>query len=464
MTSTERRRLRMKFFYPTAVFCGIWTASLVYAQSPAKKEKKATTSGNTVKYADLVSGGKLPYGGNVTLTGQLGELQCGSKPISDVLNITAISVSYLGQTSQPTAGAITGNSWTASLGSLPADTAINLQLKIMGNIKDVKRSEIVSDLFADSAFLRNIKEFAAQSTNGAATTFNDAAGQVLTNISGKTGSLTTILESMLPSCAVVTDVTTAAVAGLRADKALIPLLSAPTRFHDVRTLLKNLKLDGFDPNMSPQDMRKFVQGLVSSGKYTKDGGQPLTKDDRDSVDQIFKLFTDSYDPVVAAFGGDVIAQLSQGVQLSQSSTTQDLNKYAGFDVGALYVPRISELREFNMVHIYPWGPVELDTSGKILFLERWSIAVGASFGDLSSNGSSRVKSDKAFVYGLGFRINKYFRVTAGGLVYRDAVGNRLLNEGFIGPSVDITALSALKQIFASSSSKKTQSSTPATTP
>jgi len=166
--------------------------------------------------------------------------------------------------------------------------------------------------------------------------------------------------------------------------------------------------------------------------------------------------------LLKAFAGDVIAQLNQGVQLSQSSTTQDVNKYAGFDVGALYAPRISELREFNMVHIYPWGPVELDTSGKIPFTNRWSLALGASIGDLSSNGKSRVKSDKAFVYGVGFRINKYFRVTAGGMLYRDTVGNRLLNEGFIGPSVDITAFSALKQIFASSSSK--QSSGANTTP
>lgn len=55
---------------------------------------------------------------------------------------------------------------------------------------------------------------------------------MLTNISGKTGSLTRILEDLLPSCAVVTDVTPAAVAGL--NTVAIPLLDTQTRLNDLR--------------------------------------------------------------------------------------------------------------------------------------------------------------------------------------------------------------------------------------
>jgi hypothetical protein len=58
------------------------------------------------------------------------------------------------------------------------------------------------------------------------------AGRLLTNISGKTGSLTRILEDLLPSCAVVTDVTPAAVAGL--NTVAIPLLDTQTRLNDLR--------------------------------------------------------------------------------------------------------------------------------------------------------------------------------------------------------------------------------------
>jgi hypothetical protein len=136
-----------------------------------------------------------------------------------------------------------------------------------------------------------------------------------------------------------------------------------------------------------------------------------------------------------------------GIQLTQSSVTQDLTKYAGFDTGALHAPRINELRQFYLVHIYPWGPVELNTGSKVPFAQRWSLAVGASGADFSVNPDSRIRNGKAFAYGLGFRLNKYFRVTAGAMVYRDAVTNRLASALCFGPSIDITALPGLTSIF-----------------
>jgi hypothetical protein len=39
---------------------------------------KTASSANTVNWTDLAKGGKLPYGNNVTLKGQLSDLQCGS--------------------------------------------------------------------------------------------------------------------------------------------------------------------------------------------------------------------------------------------------------------------------------------------------------------------------------------------------------------------------------------------------
>jgi hypothetical protein len=99
--------------------------------------------------------------------------------------------------------------------------------------------------------------------------------------------------------------------------------------------------------------------------------------------------------------------------------------------------------------------VDLDTNGLAAikgWKSRFSIALGASIGDISANSGSRVKNDKAFVYGVGYRINKYFRVSAGGAVFRDTKTFDLHNEAFIGPSIDLTALPGLKQIFASAQS------------
>ena len=61
-----------------------------------------------------------------------------------------------------------------------------------------------------------------------------------------------------------------------------------------------------------------------------------------------------------------------------------------------------------------------------------------------------MKEENAFVYGVGFRLNKYFRVTAGGMVFRSSGATQcsLCNEFFVGPSIDLTALPGLRQIFA----------------
>jgi len=412
-----------------------------------------------VNWADLVNGAKLPYGKSVTIQGKLGDLQCGSKPISDVLDITAIAFSYLGQTSAATAATIDKSSsmWTVPVGTLPADTAVNLQLKITGSINAVKQAEIIDDLLADAYFQGSLKVFLDIANGQSSAVFTQNAQNVLNGISDKSGSLTKIFQSVLPSCAVVTDITAAAVKGLQVDSAT-NLLGLPGKVIEFGQT--GIALHGYDQTMAAGRLYAWIK--AKNGKYTKDttdGEKALTGDEAISVKTAAGTFTTAYESVLAAFGGDVIAQLNQGVVLSQSSTTQDLSKYAGFDAGALYAPRINELRGYYMVHIYPTGPVELDTSGHIPFWDRWSIAVGESTGDLSSNGASRVKGDKAFIYGVGFRLNKYFRVTAGGMLYRDAVGNRLLNEAFIGPSIDVTALPGLKSVFASSSSKSTGTST-----
>jgi hypothetical protein len=434
------------------------------ASSTTKKTTKTTTtttsSANAVKWTDLVNGGKLPYGNNVSITGQLSDLKCGNKSISDVLDITAVSVSYLGQTSQAAAATITSSSssWTVPMASLPADTAVNLQMKITGKISAKIQNDIASQLLTDAQFLASIKTFSQMTVHQSPTIFSQQAQWLLGSISDKNGPLTGILQDLLPSCAVTSDVTAAAVVGLRANNE-VDLLGLPTRLDDMAWIFANLKIDGYQPTMSPSQLYDFVQ----KGPFTS-GGKPLLPKDSTAVAEQVKVFTTSWNAVVSAFAGDVVAQLSQGVQLSNVSTdTQDLNKYAGFDVGALYAPRINELRQYDMVHIYPWGPVELGTNGDVPFRQRWSIAVGVSVGDLSGNGSSRIKSDKAFVYGVGFRFAKYFRISAGAMLYRDAVGNRLLNEAFIGPSIDITALPALKTVFSSSSSKSNTTTKTATT-
>ena len=137
--------------------------------------------------------------------------------------------------------------------------------------------------------------------------------------------------------------------------------------------------------------------------------------------------------------------------MERTVDTTDLKSTQGFDVGVVYVPRVDELRQFFTINIYPSGPVELDTQGLLAggWRKRFSITLGVSVGDFSGKESSRIKSNHAFVYGVGWRINKYFRFSVGAMLFREASPqNGLLHETFVGSSVDITALPGLRQIFA----------------
>jgi len=136
-----------------------------------------------------------------------------------------------------------------------------------------------------------------------------------------------------------------------------------------------------------------------------------------------------------------ISPIEQSIELTQGAVTQDLSKYAGFDAGVLQSPRTSELRPVYLIHAYPWGPVDLETTGHVPFAQRWSLAVGMPVGSGQTN--------REFVYGVGFRLNKYFHFTAGTMISRDASSGRLRGAFCFGPSIEITALPGLTSIFAS---------------
>src|ERR1017187_1872528 len=214
-------------------------ASATVSQGFAVASQPATNP-QTTQYTSIANGGKLPYGKSVTLAGQTSDLKCGSQAISDVIDISGISASYLGQTSTPSTGTINGTAWTAPLGSLPADATINLQLKITGKLSDAAAVEVTNELLGDARFLSAVNGFFAATNETAkegskdqpsriitSAMANQEAQMVLDSISAKNGALTQILGRLLPSCAVVTDVTTVALIGLRAHEPA--LLNLPNR-------------------------------------------------------------------------------------------------------------------------------------------------------------------------------------------------------------------------------------------
>ena len=276
----------------------------------------ALAPAQTVKYSDLTKGGKLPYGKAVTITGDLSDLVCGQQKITDLLTVTTITASYLGQTTTAGAGTVSGSKWVAPLGTLPADTAVNLLLKIGGKIALAKRAAIVIDLFASDQFQRGLRAFMDLTSGQSSTVATEEAARLLRDISDPSGALTAALQHQLP-CVTITDVSTAALSGLRANlPALLNLKSQR---------LKNLlELDPKLPGLAPEASLGEAYSFVTSKDFHAPEGKAATS---------VNLFKRDYELVLDAFGGDVVAQLSEGVQLDTPTTTTDLAKYAGFDVG-----------------------------------------------------------------------------------------------------------------------------------
>jgi hypothetical protein len=69
--------------------------------------------------------------------------------------------------------------------------------------------------------------------------------------------------------------------------------------------------------------------------------------------------------------------------------------------------------------------------------------------DLSgrSDAKSQLSSNNAFMLGLGWRLNKYFRFTAGDALIRDKASNKIGHALFIGPSIDVSAIQNLRTLL-----------------
>jgi hypothetical protein len=164
----------------------------------------------------------------------------------------------------------------------------------------------------------------------------------------------------------------------------------------------------------------------------------------------------------------VVAEYEISSELTALADIKDFEKYAGLDYGAVYIPRVEALRQFFTINIYlgavedkPTGMTEVvdengnkKKSSRAEWLrQRFSLTFGMSIGDISSQDSSKIKGDNVFLYGIGFRLNKYFRLTTGAAVFRDARNDRLSHGLMLGPSVDLTAFRYIRGLFGKASSR-----------
>ncbi|MGD0013831.1 MAG: hypothetical protein ABSD56_05335, partial [Bryobacteraceae bacterium] len=213
---------------------------------------------------------------------------------------------------------------------------------------------------------------------------------------------------------------------------------------------------GIDTRMAPGEVYRHVKKALNTAPV---------KADTQLVIQVTR-FINNYENLQKELATAVVTELTVEVGTTAVDISEDLQKYAGFDVGALYVPRLHELRSFATANIY-FKPVSLHPMAGVRnqFWERVSLTFGMALHDLSGRDAAKtkIKDQNAFAYGIGIRLNTYFRITTGGVVYRatlpavngvdSPLDNRLRHEFYIGPSIDITAIPVLKGIFANGQSK-----------
>jgi hypothetical protein len=454
--------------------CALW---LFLVLSVAADAQGGSGSGS-ISYSDIKKGlVTLPYGTPFLITGSLNDVQIAGKAINSLMTVQTIYGHY--QASDGVQGTIppeslAGSPWAVTIGQLNAGTNATIDLLFTGTLSAAQVESIAGQLMADPAYQAAWSQFVTAAAG------KDAAAQ-LNSMTLLAQTAEQLMESILRASGLApkspNDLQAALRAAIAANAGSLFNLNDRVRFLKTPSLGIADLLDLPPPdlaNLSQQalyDRLKPLKGVDESNPpYSKITNASARAGAKAAVD----LFLQNYENVVSAMGDSLKNVLFSGSSSAvvgsdtQTTSVDDLKKYAGFDMGALYSYRLNELRNFAMIHIY-WGPVNLKTGGVTKspggwLRQRMSLAFGLALQDFSGGdqNKSKILGQDAFVYGLGLRLNKYFRLTAGGLLYRTSLPavngvpssftNSLRQEFFIGPSIDITALPALNGIFAAGKS------------
>jgi hypothetical protein len=448
---------------------------------PAAPAASCPVSTGSVTWASLKSTTNkvsLPYGESFVLTGSTGDVTVtgASQTLDKLLTLQTVSGAYT-VTPDATTGAIapvssSGPNWTVTIGKLAPDSSVTFNIQFTGTPAAAGIEAAANEMFSDPEYQAALAAFrtaalgkAAPAQMAAASLLAQAATDVLTARLAKDGL--TPKDPAALKAALSSTVTTN----------FEPL-------YNVLALGQRLQKDAFiatllgmkSADIQALSMEDFAAKFKTPPDYTK-----ITLPNpaaatalQDSVKGEVNEFLGEYNVVVPALQAALKAVMFTGSASlavgtdSASDVACDLLKYAGFDVGALYSFRLSELRSFAIIHIY-FGPIQMKTTplaaqsslGEAL-RQRVSLAFGIALKDISGSTNSKISGENAFVYGIGFRVNKYFRITAGGLLYRTTLpvvtgtsnitNGTLRNEIFVGPSIDLTALPALESILAKAKS------------
>lgn len=430
----------------------------------ATPKATAPPASGQIKFIDLAAPAdnkkpQLPYGQEFTIQGNTNEVCIGGKAVrgdsgvscasgghllSDIIDATDVQVEYTG--SGKNSSKVSGGAWSVTINKLDANTPVSFKFSFSGKLSPKGSSSVLDALVGSKKF-------------------QDALDQFTKAVTGKTAKDAAPLASAFGALAAqqVLDAVSATTSAtpVNADAFRKTLSGAAfSTFAPIYNLA--LELNEVFPKLPASDLKQLqiAASMTSSQLYEKltEATKAGIKDP--TLKQQVDSFLANYASVVTQFQIDVSANLTVSMDATADDITADLKKYAGFDTGALYAPRLHELRSFATVNIY-LGSVALhpEKGTRSPFLERFSLTFGMALKDISGSNTAKTKitDQNAFVYGIGVRLNKYFRISTGGMLYRtklpavngvaSPIDNKLRHEFYIGPSIDITALPALEGIF-----------------
>jgi hypothetical protein len=435
---------------------------------------KSTVNG-AIAYADLKSSKvSLPYGTPFVITGGIADVQLAGGALSTLIAPQTVAGDYNasdGVQGAVTASSITGTSWNFNVGKLSPDTSVVINFQFTGPLSPAVVQTVLKEVLADPAYTAASTQF-VQSALGrpaaeqiaATTLLSQSAAAVVTAVLKRMGLTPKNPDDLKAALGTTLANTIPPIFNLNGETSSV----LNPAFHVAEGV--NLSADALKalPTADLVEKLKTIDYSKTSAKA------PADQDTQAQVKGIVDQFLATYQNAVGGLGNGLQAVLftgSSSLAVGSDQATDvvcDLQKYAGFDVGALYSFRLNELRSFAMVHVY-FGPVQLKTGGAPPksgrgegLRQRASLAFGMALKDLSGSTQSKISGENAFIYGVGIRLNKYFRLTAGGLLYRTTLpaangstspaNGSLRHEFFIGPSIDVTALPALQSIFAKAKS------------
>lgn len=396
------------------------------------------TSAAQFRYSDLSAPGAapIPYGEPINIIGNLTDLKADGVVLSNWISLNKLIVKYSvsGIAEKTVEGRIdtaTGN-WDVVLEPLPVSTSLALTIEVQGKLTEKAATRLVDDFLSDSAYAKAVNDFFA-------TTVGKPQDQVQEGLTKFSLRIVDIVYMRIPNFL-------KKIEGDSADQHVAPL--ATGELFKMQAALVNSKGDIeklIENKVIPTTKQPWTPSEISTYLTTQDFSSNQKK--KILSDDFQRNYVTARSAVLEYVKRDITARITLRSEVKTSAMVEDLQRYAGIDMGALYAPKPGELRQVLLVNIY-FGPVD-DQPPSIEWkpshvLKRLSLTVGYDLGDISNNTGSNIDGNNAYVLGLGFRLNKYFRFSVGKFLYRTKSDGDLASDTFYALSADLTAFKALQ--------------------